>query len=122
MKRNDWEVMDEGIRPAGKPTECFYCGAQREAQHNPGCVIRNRTVVVDVTIRMVIDKPEDWTPEEIESHWNDSSWCADNIISELEAQSLRMGCLCGTLTTKFVREATAEDEAKYKLSVRDLKS
>lgn len=122
MKRKNWEVQDHGIRPAGKPTECFYCHAQREAQHNEGCVIRERTVVVDVTIRMVITKPEGWTPEMIEEHWNDSSWCQDNIISYLEAQSESMGCLCGTVTTKFVREATEEDEELYKLFVEELES
>jgi hypothetical protein len=122
MKRDNWEVQDEGIRPAGPPTECFYCHAQREAQHNANCVIRERTVVVDVTVRLVITQPEHWTAKQIEWHMNEGSWCADNILEEMEAQAVRMGCLCNTTTTKFVREASSEDEETHKVFVKDLTS
>lgn len=28
MTRKDWTVGEYSVRPAGKPDECFYCGAK----------------------------------------------------------------------------------------------
>jgi hypothetical protein len=44
-----------GPRPAGKPTECFYCKQQIGDEHAPDCVCRVKVVMVKV--EMVIPAP-----------------------------------------------------------------
>ena len=122
MKRADWKVGEHSIRPAGKPDECFYCHASKEAQHNAGCVIRERTIVVNITIEIVRTVPEDWGEDMINFHMNESSWCASNIIDELAKQDERMSCLCQSCSGEYVREATEEDETAYGLRVADCAS
>jgi hypothetical protein len=79
MNRDNWPVEKFGIRPAGKPDECFYCRQKSGDQHAPECVIRERTVLVDVIIQMVMTVPEKWTPDTIEFSLNESSSCANNM-------------------------------------------
>ena len=126
MKRTNWPVEEFGIRPAGKPTECFYCNEPKGGTHKPDCVIRERTVVVEVTIQMVVSKPENWSPDEIEFHFNESSSCLSNPVEQLVDLNERMieagDCLCGMIDVKYLREATASDENKQKLFVKDIPS
>lgn len=57
--------------------------------------------------------PVGWNEDLVEFWLNESSWCADNIISELESQAARMGCLCDTFSAEFVRDATPEDKKRF---------
>lgn len=120
MKRDNWPVEEHGIRPAGYPNHCLYCQEPRGGEHDPECVIRERTVVVRLTIEYVIDVPEAWTPEQIEFHRNEGSWCSDNVYSELGALSEHAQCLCDFTKFEYVREATEEDEAKSGVFVKTL--
>jgi hypothetical protein len=43
----------------------------------------------------------------IEFHRNDSSWCAGNIMDELEAIAKPSGCLCEHVSFEYVGEAPA---------------
>ena len=120
MKRKDWPSGPEGVRPAGKPDRCFYCGALLGEQHKHDCVIRDQTVVVKMVAELVIVRPESWSPSDIEFHLNDSSWCASNIIHELgERYDNDERCLCPFVEFTYVREATAEDEEAHGLRVAD---
>lgn len=126
MLRNDWPVGEEGIRPAGKPDECFYCGAKKGDQHRMGCVIRSRTVVVRTIVEHVVDVPEDWEKSTIE--FTEGSSCSDNhirklcdLVDRLDADE-NGNCTCGMLTIEYVREATAEDEEDSQLFVAKLKT
>jgi len=76
-------------------------------------VCRKRTVVIRYTIEVTTDVPESWTPEDIEFHRNESSWCANNIVAELEAAY----CLCNRTTAQYLREATPEDEEGWNLDL-----
>lgn len=38
--------------------------------------------------------PADWTDEQILFYLNDSSWCCDNLIEELQKYSKEHGCIC----------------------------
>ena len=109
MTRDEWQVKEFGIRPAGSPDHCFYCGEPRGGTHKADCVIRERTVVVKLTIEYTITVPEHWTPEDIEFHRNESSWCTSNALPELEKLD-ENGCLCHGSSFEYVREATLEDE------------
>lgn len=119
MKRHTWIVDTHSERPAGKPGICFYCNAPRGSEHRMGCVIRSRTVVVEVKATLILDVPEDWEVSQIEFHMNESSSCHDNLLDKVIAQAERIGCSCGTVESVFLREATAEDEEEFKMKVAD---
>lgn len=123
MNREDWPVQEYGIRPAGSPDHCFYCGRARGTIHKTDCVIRQRTVVLRFEIEMVCEAPERETPDDIESRYNEGSWCGGNIIDYLEQYRERTGsCMCNEVTVKFVREATEEDEKTGNLTVAEIPS
>lgn len=110
-------VSDEGIRPAGPKDECFYCRAKVGGTHGMECVIRQRTVIVELTIRVAALLPEWWDADAIEFKYNESSSCKSGILEDILAMQNRMrpagNCLCGAGEVTFVREATAEDEECY---------
>lgn len=127
MRRSThWLVADEGIRPAGKPDRCFYCDIPQGQEHKSGCVIRNRTVVVRFHVDLVIPVPEDWDSDMVQFHYNDSSWCADNLATTLSETVERLdeqgGCMCRCVEAEFVREATDEDESAQHLRANELPS
>jgi len=126
MKRDNWPVENHGIRPAGKPTECFYCHEPKGGTHKPDCVIRSRTVVVELRIELVVTEPESFDPSLIEFGFNESSSCQTNIISKLAEMVERLDdageCPCGLIEVKYLREATEEDEERQKLFVAELPS
>lgn len=122
MKRENWVVGEYSVRPAGDPDKCFYCGRKVGETHEPTCVIRKRTAVVDVTVRMVMTFPENFNPDHIEWQYNEGSWCASNIIDRLDDMHERLGCLCDHFELKFVREATEQDEIEHKVYVHESES
>lgn len=85
-------------------------------QHKEECVIRSRTVVVDFIFRTVLSVPEFWDEEQIRFHYNDGSWCADNILSELADRSEKVGCNCSICEAKFIRDADENDEEEYSMT------
>ena len=98
---------DYGIRPAGLPDACFYCGQKVGEQHKSSCVCVTRLVRLRYTY--VIDKrvPWDWTQEQIEFHMNESSWCADNGVAALsefiEVLDKKGECLCPGFEGTFIK-------------------
>ena len=123
MKRDNWPVEDEGIRPAVRgPNHCTYCGEPKGSTHKPDCVVRERTVVVRMTVEYVRTVPESWDNETVETVMNETSWCSSNALQELESLDERADCLCEYTQFEFVREATEEDEERNKLYVKDLAS
>ena len=109
----DHPVKPDDVRPARQDGTCFYCRVPLGKQHNVGCVLRYKTIVVEVTMRLVRRVPEDWDANMIEFHMNDSSWCASNFIGEIQSVNTKERCLCDRTEGKFVREATKEDEERY---------
>lgn len=105
-------TKDNGPRPAGKPDQCFYCNHPLGSEHREDCVTRQRTVVVRYAIEVTICVPEDWDEGTINFHRNDSTWCADNLIEELQRCPADR-CLCDVAKAEFVREATREDEERF---------
>lgn len=113
MKRNNWTVGEYSIRPAGKNDECFYCHAKIGEQHKDGCVIRERTVNVDFTVRVVMSVPESWDEDQINWHYNKGTWCASNLLAALANREDSDRCLCGITEAKYIGEATEEDEERF---------
>lgn len=110
MKQKSWIV--EADDRHGGDVKCFYCQAPVGTEHNAGCVQRSRTVVIEARITLVREVPEDWDQQSIESQLNESSWCASNIIDDLEKLNTDEHCLCGHFEARYVREATPEDEVE----------
>lgn len=123
MKRDNWEVKDFGIRPAGPPDRCFYCDRKKGEQHKKDCVIRQRTVVIRTTFEYTISIPEDWLPDMFEAHRNEGTWCGTNGLHEIEELLERIDsvCLCPFIETEFVREADERDEERSKVFVKEIK-
>lgn len=112
MTRKDWTVGEYSVCPAGKPDECYYCGAKVGEQHKSNCVIREKTIVTRMTIDFVDSVPESWDEDLIDFHYNDSSWCATNVLHRLEERS-NFRCLCDVASFEYLRDATEEDEEKW---------
>ena len=57
-------------------------------------------------IRITIDLPmkfsTDWDDNLIEFHLNESSWCFDNLIDQLEQYSEEHGCICKICSAKVL--------------------
>lgn len=123
MKKTNWPVGAHGVRPAGPPDRCFYCGERVADQHHQSCVIREKTVIVRYSFEVLETIPEHWTAEDFERAKNQGSWCFDNAFNTIDATTTRMNgeesCTCGLGKAEFVREATEEDEAHFKLSIKD---
>lgn len=102
----------------GNTQQCTWCPAHIGEEHASTCVCRTRTIIIKVTIEMERKVPEFWNPDMINFHMNGSSWCASNIISELESMfGSEERCLCDDFIGEYVREATEVDEAHYGLTV-----
>jgi hypothetical protein len=101
-----WPIVlenDDGIRQAGPKDECFYCGRKIGHEHKRDCVVVHKKVLLRYTIEIPLEFPHFWTKEQIEFDRNEGSWCASNIIGELEQVSEFSGCLCGNVKAEFVR-------------------
>ena len=115
-----WPIVrpdDPGIRPAGRPDECFYCRQTIGQLHGPKCVcvykrVRYRVLMGGVRVGTYErNDPYFWDEEMCNFHKNDSSWCADNALEDIEwsdpeaakklddATSDR--CSCGPLVFEF---------------------
>ncbi len=119
METTSFKVKPEDVRPARPDGTCFYCRTPLGEEHAKGCVIRDRTIVVDVTFRLVRKVPEDWDEHDINFHMNDSSWCASNILGEIESVDLEDRCLCDRFSGTYVGEASVEDEERYGICDHD---
>lgn len=127
MKRDSWTVGDHAVRPFGPPGRCFYCDVKVGQQHKPDCVIRSRTVVVQATVELTIDVPEGWTQDDVNFRYNESSWCANNLVEELQAMLKRKKkhdgrCMCSQVRVDYIREAVDADESTSALFARKLLS
>lgn len=118
MTREDHIVKESDIRPARMDGTCFYCRAPLHTSHTFGCVIRSKTVMVEVTFQILKVVPEDWDKHMIEFSMNDSSSCCNNLVTNLSDQVERMdmkegSCMCYHTKGKFLRDATQEDEDTF---------
>ena len=104
-----WPQVDQndgGIRPAGAPDACFYCGQRVGQPHGPECVCVTKRVKLRYTFEIEVDVPHAWGQHQIEFHRNEGSWCANNAISDIEAFSGFLEsvghCLCVCFRCEYV--------------------
>jgi len=86
------------------PTKCFYCNSHLGNPHEFECVVPTRKVKVKVIIDLVVDEPISWDKYDIESHLNESSWCADNILDKIEEYKENGRCICNITKIEYVGE------------------
>jgi hypothetical protein len=97
-------VTPDCERPAGLKGFCFYCGEPVGGLHREECVAYTKVVKVRAIIEYEIDVPNSWGASSVEFQRNEGSWCAGNIIGELEKIS-DDGCLCDRVRFEYVGEA-----------------
>lgn len=130
------DAKDDGIRPAGKPDECFYCNQKVSNPHGRDCVVVTKLIEMRVIAALPdgtehrglwqFREPFAWDAEMSEFHKNDSSWCAGNLLNQRDAGSViwegpapwdalaalsEDRCLCNVLRFEFVRVV---DKAPYR--------
>lgn len=100
--KNDKDKVtpDNGPRPKGKPDECFYCHQKLGEPHKDECVILTKKIRVRAVIEFNDETVRSWDTETTEFRYNNSSWCASNIIPVLieeldRIQESDTDCLCG---------------------------
>jgi hypothetical protein len=74
-------------------------------------VVVKRRVRLRYIIEVDVDVPHSWTAADIEQHRNDSSWCADNAIDDIDRHTSHLAegeeaefteCLCSRFRAEFV--------------------
>jgi len=99
---------DPGIRPAGSPVHCYYCNRGVGQEHKRDCVILSKKVKLRATVEYEVYVPFEWDKEMIEFHRNDGTWCADNLVNDLEKHLKGTeGCLCDRTKIDFVEVVEA---------------
>ena len=124
---------DHGIRPAGPKNACFYCRSKIGQKHSYTCAIVEQEVECiamfdkyDETVTFRITVPFFWKGEDIDYHFNESGWCADNLFAYVEEDAMGLltaegdkaqrvlesaykklvekdGCLCNYTTIEFMK-------------------
>lgn len=119
---------DDGLRPAGSPDRCFYCDSRVGGPHEDTCVTVTALVRYKILYegrvvgKWIREDPWSWGAYECEFHKNDSSWCANNAVGEIEwndpqvekivkdVHSEGKACVCSLLTFEF---DGVEDEGPF---------
>ena len=119
---------DPGIRPAGKPDQCFYCGQRVGFLHQHDCIMVRKLVELSVTVNTSDGRtlhgsfqellPYSWDASQVDFYKNEGSWCASNYLSHRGPTTWDEGpaawqewlatvdaesCLCADLDFAFVR-------------------
>ena len=101
-KVSEWPRVlpnDDGIRPGGRPDECFYCHSKVGELHGEECVIVEKRVAYRVCHEKTgkylgtFERPDPhfWTSYDCEFHKNGSSWCADNALDDIDWVDVKDG-------------------------------
>lgn len=105
----DWPLVvqnDDGIRPAGKPNQCFYCKKYIGEPHGKECVCVTKRIKVRYAYEIEVDIPHFWTAEDFEFSRNESSWCASNAEGHIEQylKTRNEECPCSYFKAEFIED------------------
>ncbi len=97
---------DDGIRPGGSPDRCCYCQSKVGAPHGDECVVVTKTVRVVYSFTLDIQVPHHWQQDDVESHRNESSSCANDAIVEVaeffDGSDDENPCACHSFECEYV--------------------
>jgi hypothetical protein len=105
---------DSGVRPGGKSDECMYCKQKVGTPHLPSCIVVSKRVRLRFTVDIERDEPFSWGKEDLESHYNEGSTCANNVAAMIVQYISELGadCLCGSTKCEFVGVVDETPRAK----------
>ena len=89
--------------------KCYYCKNSIGELHKSDCVMRCRTITVDIKIKTVLEIPQFWDKKEIDFYLNDSSVCSNYFIDLIKKHEPK-DCWCYLCSFEYIREATKIDE------------
>lgn len=92
--KSDFTVTVKAKRPGSDAHACFYCHEDVGGKHLETCVLINKRVQLKMTINYPAQVPASWDKDQINFHRNDSSWCSDNALDELQDLTDDDNCLC----------------------------
>lgn len=98
-------TLKNGPRLAGKPDECFFCLQKIGENHKENCVCYRKLVVIKVEFEYTYETYVNQTPEKLEFYLNEGTYCADNLLEDLQKVSNANGCICPNFTGTYLREA-----------------
>lgn len=114
---------DPGIRPAGAPDRCFYCGGVVGSCHSHECVMVVNCVRYEILYKgkrigtYDTDDPVSFGRGSMEFRRNEGGWCTDNMLDEgtcnidneaLWADAQRgNGCMCEEVWLKVLTVGAA---------------
>jgi hypothetical protein len=104
-------VNDNGVRPAGKPDECFYCH-EKVGNHKNDCVCVEKAIIIELKVKLIVTVPNYWNTSNIEFKYNGSSHCLGNEIKQLfqENEKIESECFtCHRSSVEFIGDASIED-------------
>jgi hypothetical protein len=106
-------VIAGGAGTRMEPNQCFYCHQWAGQPHRTDCVAVKKRIEVKVTFEgknphsglWQTTVPHSWDDHSIEFHFNQGSWCSNNVIEHLtgwpritRAEMLRISrhdsCIC----------------------------
>lgn len=105
---------DDGIRPAGEPDECFYCHQKIGEPHLESCVCVTKRVIGIAAICVDVSVPYSWDKKDIEFHRNESSYCAGNLLSDIDTAHEALGeenCPCSSVYFEYLRDSDVTPRA-----------
>lgn len=95
---------------AGKDSGvCLYCQEKIGTPHKWECVIPQKWVLVRMTVDMPMQFPRSWDKDNIEFKLNESSWCADNIVDDLQTLVDNGLDLCNITGFEYLRDGKVID-------------
>jgi hypothetical protein len=99
-------VTTKSVPPAGKPGECLWCKEKVGNEHKMDCSAVVRTAKIRVIIEYEVDVHGGGAlnaEEVFEFNRNEGSWCASNVIAELQ-KLINSGrpCLCDITKIAFL--------------------
>lgn len=89
-------------RPARMDGTCFYCGQPVGGQHTEECVCYTKRIMIRAVVEYEIEVPHSWGKEQVEFQRNEGSWCADNMIDELNNLGTDDDCLCSCVVFEYL--------------------
>ena len=92
----EFKVTKKAMRPASDKQQCFYCQQAIGDNHKDTCVLINQKIRIQVTTELEVSVPHHWDEGTVSFHFNESSWCANNLINIIEEN----GCICGVTDIK----------------------
>jgi len=97
-------TIENGVRPAGKPDECFYCHVKLGGHHHDECPFVTKIVKIRAVVEFDYECPRHWGKDMIEFFFNESSWCMGDLPDVLKKhmELNATECLCDNVSCELM--------------------